>query len=249
MTLLLTVALLRDAFICAITGRYHGDDSAVKDPPSHVLSLLRTAGSSSGWALSHCAVRGWSSAIADQLSPGASTWMISGVAEMTSGIQAMAALKWSEFTCASPAARSLKASISTNWLGLSTLFDHSKKTLPGSSRVAEVKGATRDSHCSATSGRTENLTTIKIIVAPWTSIGASSVTSSCMQLSHAGIAWSQCLLRMLSPLDDFSSRRSCKDSTYWHYTCYFVMPDQPASTPIAFRRKNRSLPSGNGERY
>src|SRR5262245_47952104 len=87
----------------------------------------------------------------------------------------MTAWKCSECTCASPAARSLKASSSTNWLGLSTLLGHSKKTLPGSARVAAVKGATRASHCSATAGRTENLTTMKIMVAPCTSIVASVV--------------------------------------------------------------------------
>ena len=74
---------------------------------------------------------------------------------------------------------SLKASSSTNWLGFSTLLAHSKKTLPGSARVAAVKGATRASHWSATSGRMENLTTMKSIVAPCTSSVASSLAPRC----------------------------------------------------------------------
>ena len=41
-----------------------------------------------------------------------------------------------------------------------------KKELPGSARVAAVKGATRVSHCSAMSGRMANLTAIKIMMAP-----------------------------------------------------------------------------------
>src|SRR5712692_6901017 len=114
----------------------------------------------SGGGVHHGAVRGCSSAMVDQPSPGTSTWIISGVAATASGIHAMAAWKCAECTCASPAARSLKASSSTNWLGLSTLRDHSKKTLPGSARVAAVKGATRASHWSATSGRTANFTSI-----------------------------------------------------------------------------------------
>jgi hypothetical protein len=43
---------------------------------------------------------------------------------------------------------------------------HSKKILPGSARVAEVNGAVSDIHSSAISGRTENLTAMKIIIAP-----------------------------------------------------------------------------------
>jgi hypothetical protein len=68
--------------------------------------------------------------------------MIRGVSAITPGIHAMAALKWPEFTCAGPAS-SWNASASTNWCGLSTLSDHSKKMLPGSLRVAWVKGSTR----------------------------------------------------------------------------------------------------------
>src|SRR5215510_4482826 len=127
----------------------------------------------------HWAVRGCSSAMVDQPSPGASTWIISGVAAIALGIHAMAAWKCAECTCASPAARSLKASSSTNWLGRSTLLDHSKKRLPGSARVAAVKGATRVSHWSATSGRMENFTAMKIIVAPCTSRVTSFVAPFC----------------------------------------------------------------------
>src|SRR5262245_4266173 len=91
-----------------------------------------------GCVVRHGAVRGCSSAMVDQLSPGVSTWIISGVAAIASGIHAMAVLKCSECTCASPAARFLKASSNTNWLGLSTLLDNSKKTLLGSASVEEV---------------------------------------------------------------------------------------------------------------
>ena len=85
---------------------------------------------------------GVSSAIRDQPSPGTSTLMISGVSAISSGIHAMAALKWSEPTCAAPAADEANASIKTNRLGASTLLDHSKKTFPGSCRVAWVKSST-----------------------------------------------------------------------------------------------------------
>jgi hypothetical protein len=60
----------------------------------------------------------------------------------------MTFLRWSEFTCASPALRSLNASARANWLGLSTLLDHSTKMLPGSAGVAVVKSATSESHSS-----------------------------------------------------------------------------------------------------
>jgi hypothetical protein len=70
----------------------------------------------------------------DQSSPGNSTLTIRGVAETASGIHAMAALKWSELTCAAPASPSRNASTRTNSFGSSTLLDHSKKRLPGSAR-------------------------------------------------------------------------------------------------------------------
>jgi len=63
---------------------------------------------------------------------------ICGISEITSGIHAIASLKWSEFTCASPASWDSNASIRKNWLGVSTLLDHSKKRLPGSRRTALV---------------------------------------------------------------------------------------------------------------
>ena len=55
------------------------------------------------------------SSICDQSLPGSCMLMICGVSATTSGIQAIAALKWSEFTCAA-AASSWNASTSTNWL-------------------------------------------------------------------------------------------------------------------------------------
>lgn len=79
------------------------------------------------------------------------------MSDIASGIDAMVVLKWSEFTCASPASRSLNASARTNWLGLSTLLDHSKKMLPGSARVAVEKSATSESHSSLRAGRTGKL--------------------------------------------------------------------------------------------
>ena len=64
---------------------------AVGLPPNQRQHWPWRAGS--GCVPSHRAVRGCNSAIGDQPSPGVSTWIISGVSEITSGIQAMAALK------------------------------------------------------------------------------------------------------------------------------------------------------------
>src|SRR5689334_19594315 len=91
---------------------------------------------------------------------------IEGFVATTSGIHDIAVLKCSEVTWAS-AAPSRKASTSTYWLGLSTLRDHSKKILPSSARERSVKSSTSDIHSSLFSGRTVNLTTMKIMAVPF----------------------------------------------------------------------------------
>ena len=75
------------------------------------------------------------SAMRDQ-PPGTSTLTISGMAAKSSGASAVAFLKCSELTWASPAAASSNASMSTYMFGSSTLRDQSKQMLPGSARAA-----------------------------------------------------------------------------------------------------------------
>ena len=75
-------------------------------------------------------------------------------------------MKWSEFTWAA-AASSWNASTSTNWFGLSTLRDHSKKMLPGSDRVPWVNSSTSASQLPLRSGLMVHLTTMKIMDVPF----------------------------------------------------------------------------------
>src|SRR5688500_17798632 len=114
-----------------------------------------------------------SSPIRSQPSPSSWRLMMRGVSASACGMSAMAFLKCSLLTW-SPAASSLKASTRTNSLGSSTLRDQSNHRLPGSSRVASVKSATRPSHLSDQSGLTLNLTTMKI-------------TGGCLPLGNLGV--------------------------------------------------------------
>ncbi len=66
---------------------------------------------------------------------------------------------------------SAKASSRTNSLGFSTLWDQSKKTLPGSPRVARVKSSSRGSQLSRSAARAVNLTAMKIMGAPGRGVG------------------------------------------------------------------------------
>ena len=102
----------------------------------------------------------------DQLSPGTSTWMMSGAAASHRGICSEAAAKWADSTWAFPASSSRKSSISTHRFGSSALRYQSKEMHPGSARDAVVKSPTSDGKSSAYLARTGCFTTIRIIPEP-----------------------------------------------------------------------------------
>src|SRR5690606_13226850 len=96
--------------------------------------------------------------------PSPSTWWetICGVAVKYCGNSCCIAAKWSELTCG-PAPSSVNASISTYVFGSSTLRDHSNHRLPGSARVASVKGREISGQRSAYSALIGNFTLIRIM--------------------------------------------------------------------------------------
>jgi hypothetical protein len=90
--------------------------------------------------------------------------MISGGSASSSGMRAIAALKWSESTWALPAAASRNASTRKYTQGSSVLRDHSKLMVPGSAREAAVKPSISRGNSSAYSGRIGCRTTMKILL-------------------------------------------------------------------------------------
>src|SRR3954452_17836125 len=103
----------------------------------------------------------------DQSSCGTEKLTIRGVSARCGGSSRWAALKWSDWPCAAPAASSRNASTSTYSLGSSRLRDQSNHRQPGSARVASVNDLLIDGQLSASSGRTRNLAVMKIIGPAW----------------------------------------------------------------------------------
>src|SRR6476660_6107489 len=99
----------------------------------------------------------------DQSSCGIVKLMMRGVATRCGGKVCCAVLKWSDCTCAAPAAPSRNASTSTYSVGSSMLRAQSNQRHPGSLRVAWVNGPAISGQVSAYSGRTRNFAVMKIM--------------------------------------------------------------------------------------